>query len=496
MPGMRTAALWGIALICVLAVSSCNGGEPPRASNGYAVPAVREPLTNDSASPVVHDNEVMALATQAGRLFAATDQWEYPGSPASGQILVKTSSGDPWKVFEPTKSTRVQALDSFPIPADQGLGRGHSLLITQAIVGGRSRIQWLLDGATSFTPIDSYVLPSTADEVRSFGAHESNGVWSVYAGDSPAGILRGTWSRAEHTLVFSSTPELTAAPPGSPGLKTQKVTGFADCGGALYATINTKLYRRNDGTPPASPSHHTGADRWVLVYQEPPVGAFNSGLRGLTCVWHDGSPALLLSAEGSGDVYRIGHLPQRQLDASAAATPGNGVAWLTPVLEFAPVPSIRQMLAGEGTQLPASGPGSIGYVIASYNDFTTLKTGGVIRQVFGFEWGYQGDCPRAEKCGPVAFGTMHFDASACFAIRTDNGTSQAYILRCLGGPDFTLSGTVRNPIRSGQAFVSIRTILPSPFGDGRLYYAGYDCNFYPADGTAWAGSSTLNALHL
>jgi hypothetical protein len=154
------------------------------------------------------------------------------------------------------------------------------------------------------------------------------------------------------------------------------------------------------------------------------------------------------------------------------------------------------MLAGEGTQLPASGPGSIGYVIASYNDFTTLKTGGVIRQVFGFEWGYQGDCPRAEKCGPVAFGTMHFDASACFAIRTDNGTSQAYTLRCLGGPDFTLSGTVGNPIRSGQAFVSIRTIRLSPFGDGRLYYAGYDCNFYPADGTAWAGSSAPDALHL
>jgi hypothetical protein len=52
---MQRAALWGIALVCVLAVASCNGGEPPRASNGYAVPAVREPLTNDSASPVVHD---------------------------------------------------------------------------------------------------------------------------------------------------------------------------------------------------------------------------------------------------------------------------------------------------------------------------------------------------------------------------------------------------------------------------------------------------------
>ena len=39
-----------------------------------------------------------------------------------------------------------------------------------------------------------------------------------------------------------------AAPPSSPGLKTQKVTGFADCGDRLYASINTNLFRRNDGT--------------------------------------------------------------------------------------------------------------------------------------------------------------------------------------------------------------------------------------------------------
>jgi len=491
MLGMRAAALGGIVLSSVLAVASCSGGGPPSESNGYAVPAVREPLANGSTSPVAHDNEVMALATQAGRLFAATDQWEYPGSPAAGQILVKNTGDGPWQVFEQTQSTRVQALDSFPIPADQGLGPGHSLLITQAVVDGRSRIQWLIGGASSFTSADSYVLPSAADEVRSFGAHESDGVWSVYAGDSPAGILRGTWSRARRTLVFSGTPELTAAPPGSPGLKTQKITGFADCGGALYVTINTKLYRRNDGTLPP------GIARWVLGYQEPPVGAFNSGLRGLTCVSHDGSPALLLSTEGSGDVYRIGHLPRGKLfDPRATPAPDTGTGGLTPVLEFAPVPSIRQMLASEGTGVPASGTGSIGYVIASYNDFTTMKIGGAVRQVFGFEWGYQGDCPRARKCGPAAFGTIHFDASACFAVRTDNGTSQAYTLRCLGGPGFTPSGPAGNPIRSGQAFVSIRTIRPSPFGDGRLYYAGYDCNFYPADGTAWTGYSTLNALRL
>lgn len=228
----------GVVLVLAFTAVSCSGAPAPAGNaatpapaSSYAVPAVREPLTTDSKSPVVHDNEVMALAAQSGRLFAATDQWEYPGPSAYGQVLVKDSASGPWQVFEQTQSTRVQALDSFPIPADQGLGPGHSLLVTQAIVNGRSQIQWLIDGANSFSPADSYVLPSKTAEVRSFGAHESDGTWAVYAGVSPTGILRGTWSPARHTLVFSPAPELTAAPPGSPGLKTQKVTAFADCAG-------------------------------------------------------------------------------------------------------------------------------------------------------------------------------------------------------------------------------------------------------------------------
>jgi hypothetical protein len=447
-------------------------------------------MTTSSQSPVAHDNEVIVLAGQSGRLFAATDQWEYSGSSAYGQVLVKNSSNSPWKVFEQTQSLRVQALDSLPIPKDQGLGPGHSLLIIQAIVNGRSEIQWLLDGATSFTPGNSYALPSTAADVRSFGAHESAGVWSVYAGVNPTGILRGTWSPAKHTLVFSPVPELTAEPPGSPGLKTQKVTAFADCGGGLYVSINTKLYRRNDSTLPL------GVARWVLVYQEPPVGPFNSGLRGLTCVTHVGSPSLIVSTEGNGDVYRFDHLPGGQLDDSATASPGHGLTGLVPNLEYSPISAVRQMLATQGTTVPAAGQGSIRYVIAAYNNFETVKAAGVTRQFFGIEWGYQGGCPTTRMCGPTAFGTVTYDAAACFAVRTDPGPSPSYVLRCLNGPDFTPSAKAGNPIRSGQAFVSIRTIKPSPFGDGRLYYGGYDCNFYPADGTAWVGSSTLRAVHL
>ncbi len=269
------SAISVVVLAVVVLAAACSGHRYSRASppsspatssprsvgSVLAVPAVREQLTSDTRSTVVHDNEVMALAPHSGRLFAATDQWMYSG-PAAGQILVKSTQDAPWTVFERTQSLRVEAINSFPIQPDQGTGAGHSLLITEAIVHGRSEIQWLVDAATSFT--SSFVLPRGAD-VRSFGAHESQGVWAVYAGVSPTGIVRGVWSPKSHTLVFGPAPELSAAPPGAPGLKTQKVTGFAECAGALFVSINTKLYRRNDG------NLLPGVSRWQLVYAEPPV---------------------------------------------------------------------------------------------------------------------------------------------------------------------------------------------------------------------------------
>jgi hypothetical protein len=461
-----------------------------RAASEFAVPAVREPLTTNVGSPVVHDTETNAIVAHSGHLFAATDQWEYAGPSPAGQVLVKRSAKSGWAVFEQAQSLRVQALDSFAIPKDQGIGAGHSLLVTQAIVHSRSEVQWLLDGATSFAPSDAYALSSTRANVRAFGAHEAGGVWAVYAGVRPTGILRGTWSPTKHTLVFDPHPELAVGPPGSAGFVTQKVTGFADCSGALYASINTKLFRRNDGNLPP------GAARWVLVYQAPPVGPHNSGLRGLTCLTRNGSKSLLVSTEGNGKVYRLDHLPSGQLDQTAIPRAGRLPDGIVATLEFSPIPAIRTMLAAHGTTVPATGTGSIAYVIAAYNNggFQTINVGGDSHQAFGFEWAYAGHCPTTRTCGPTALRSATFDAAACFAVRTDRAPSPSYTVHCLSGPDFAPSDHVDTPIRSGQAFVSIRTITPSPFGDGRLYYGGYDCNFYPADGTAWIAASAPYAL--
>lgn len=333
----------------------------PRTGVPYAVAAKRQLLSTNARSSVAHDIETEALVAHRGWLFAAAGQWEYPGTSAFGQVLVKKSKTSSWAVFEQTQSLRVQALDSFPIPSDQGLGPGHSLLVTQAIVSGQSRIQWLVDSANSFSLSNSYVLPPGVD-VRAFGAHDSDGAWAVYAGVRPTGFLQGIWSPARHTLVFDPEPELTVAPPGSPGAVTQKVTGFIDCAGALYSTINATLYRRNDGTVPST------VPRWAPVLQARPVGPHNSGLRGITCLNHNGSPSLLSSTEGNGNVYRLDHLPRGQLDTTARPSPGSVADGLVKTLEFQPIPAIRHMLVTQGTIIPATGSGSIAYVIAAYNN--------------------------------------------------------------------------------------------------------------------------------
>jgi hypothetical protein len=483
----RPAAIGALALCVFAAVSTSFGaaGASRAVTNSarYGVPATLQTLTTDQGSPVSHDTETDALVDHAGRIYASTDQWEFANRSPAGQILVKDSTRAPWRVFEQTQGLRVQdTIASFEIPADQGLGSGHSLLITQADLNGHQVLQWLVDDAQRFTPGESFPLPSDVTDVRSFGAHETHGVWSVYAGVEPTGVLRGTWSKARRSLVFSPTPELTVAPSISTGVRTQKVTAFANCGGALYVTINTKLFRRNDGTL------LPGVNRWQQVYAEPPVGAYNSGLRGLTCINQNAQPALLFSTEGDGNVYRVGHLPRGMVKARTM---------LTPVLEFKPVSAVRQMLASEGTDIPETGKGSIQYVIAAYNDFTTMKIDGSVRQVFGFEWGYFGECPATRTCGPEAMGVIDFDAHACFAIRTPTKSGGSYQVRCLSGPQFRPPGRpTTGPIEHGDAFVSIRTIVPSPFGDGRVYYGGYDCNFYAADGTAWVASSAIGALHV
>jgi hypothetical protein len=152
-----------LVVVTGVVTGSCEAAATaPHPSSSYAVPAARQSLAPDPDSSVAHDTENDDLVAQGARLFASTDQWEYAGSPAEGQILVKSSAHASWKVFEQTQQLGVEdSMASFPIPPDQGLGRGHSLLITVATLRRHNVLQRLLDGATSFSTADSFHSPPT-----------------------------------------------------------------------------------------------------------------------------------------------------------------------------------------------------------------------------------------------------------------------------------------------------------------------------------------------
>ena len=124
---------------------------------------------------------------------AATGKWEYPGpSVSKARYWSRTQRPVRGSVFEQTDShSRPGAgllLDTELIRVS---GPAIPCSSPKPSSPGRSRIQWLLDGATSFAPHNSFALASPNAAVRAFGAHESDGVWAIYAGVGPTGILAG-----------------------------------------------------------------------------------------------------------------------------------------------------------------------------------------------------------------------------------------------------------------------------------------------------------------
>ncbi len=86
----RLTTINSLLVVITAVVSESCGAQAaaPHTSSSFsdAVPAARQPLTRDPDSTVAHDTENDDLVAQGARLFASTDQWEYPGSSTAGQI--------------------------------------------------------------------------------------------------------------------------------------------------------------------------------------------------------------------------------------------------------------------------------------------------------------------------------------------------------------------------------------------------------------------------
>ena len=108
-----------------------------------------------------------------------------------------------------------------------------------------------------FSSRDSFALPLDVTDVRSFGAHESGGTWSVYAGVEPTGVLRGTWSKSQHTLIFSPVPELSVLTRNRGARSDPEGHRLCRLRWGALRDHQHQLYRRNDGALPP------GVSRWT-----------------------------------------------------------------------------------------------------------------------------------------------------------------------------------------------------------------------------------------
>lgn len=491
----RGTALAALAALAVVSLLSCSVGADRTGADGstslsvstgtaspstsagatapvdpWAVPGRLEPVGGPGQA-AAGATETVHLVSHGDRLFAATGFWTSP-SPQGGSVLVKDRSDGPWQVALQTESLRVTALESFVVPASSNRGTAVPVLLTHGRIGGVSQLRWLVGDDAAFD--GSFPVGGATTDVRSFGGRAEGDEYAFYAGTRPGGMLRGVWDAGARTIRWSSQTELTTTEPdGSP----PRFAGMADCGGAMYATANVQLWRRNDGDLPS------GTPRWSLMYQAPPVGDANTGLRGLTCVDHRGQPSLLVAREGSGQILRFdglpsgtvtGLLPTPAVDAEARQVIGDGLrAW--------------------GHDVPTTGTGSVNYVIPAYNEMLEVPQpapGGPKTWLVGVEFTYLGGaCPAGRTClGP-------YEASACLMIRTESGDDDPiWGLRCLGGPEMSPAGTSSRPVTRGAAFVATRTIRPSPWENGRLYLGGYDANSIPSTGTAWVATTSLADL--
>ena len=429
--------------------------------------------SRDAAGRFMGGTELRNLVAYQGKLYAGVGYWEdRPGAEGwqGAAIVVLDGPAAAWRVehvFDdnlPNRRKRdfaISALQGVAFATDRSgaqLPQPVSMLLASSWdLTGATRIFSRDDATgvwTAVTLAEDRPAPDFLPQIRSIAAHRDRqtGIDHVFAGNDPRGIFAGVYDpTAAGRIVWGAAPELDISAISSAGFRglagRLRVSSFAECNGALYAAAGQQIYRRDDGAEP----------RWRLVYTNPRPGFSETGLRGLTAIPNPTGAGEVLLAAVEGDAARI-----------VRVDPGTG-AETTDI-------DLRGFLAN-------AWGGSVGYVIAAYNDMTKVRdprAGDVV--LIGLEAFIPPRAPIAPGHAIVDVGYGRVESGAWYLVRHADGH---YDLRrvVLAAPD------------DRRALVAIRAILPSPFpGDERsVYFAGYDANKAPAHNTAWIARAERRA---
>ena len=412
--------------------------------------------------------EIRVLTAHAGKLYAGNGYWEDrpgPEGTQGAQILVLDGPRAQWHVdhaFDErlpngrARNLAVSALSEVTFATDafgKRLSKPASLLIASTWdLTGSTRV-FVRDDETgdwiAATLAQDRATPDFLPQVRSFGFHH-DGVTSadyVLAGQDPRGIFRGSYdATVAGRIRWSETPELEIASISTeafPGLAGRlRVTSFAECNGRLYAAVGQQIFERIDGNDP----------HWRTIYTNPQPYHSETGLRGLTAIASSEGCYLLAAVEGARSrIVRIDPADGREttdLDLAAFLSE----AWHT----------------------------RVGYIIAAYNDMTTLhdpQQGDLL--LLGLEAFIppRSAVPDAHRAVDVGHGRL--EGGGWYLVRY---ADRHYELR-------QISLAARD---ADKPLVATRTIRVSPFSnDPAVYMGGYDANKAPAHDTGWIARGAL-----
>ena len=409
----------------------------------------------DPNGKLITGTEIDFLAPHKGRLYAANCLWAETDAsvPKVCHILVLDSPKGQWRVEREfaTGSLRCSVLKEITFATD---GRGQAiapvtLLLTAPDVKSGPVEVYCRDDATGQWSASVLGTATRATNTRSLGLHRDKvtGIDRIFAGNRPLGVVSGVYDPAAPGRIRWDKSAEVQAPAG------ERVMGFCDCNGILYAATSRHIYQRTDGVAPA----------WKDVYfcekEIPPVG-----IRGLTAVPKPGGKGEELWFVAARKVRRLdpatGFKETIELDMPEFLTEKLGMkvtGALSAYNELMPY-----VVPGTGEALWLFGF-ECSHPAAVFNAHPNLKAR---RQMT--------ERPRAGGATGAATGGG----------RAGNGR---YVIRHAKGADLTFELAEITDPREPQ-LVATRSIVVSPFPEdqGRvLYFAGYDCNSTPSHNTAW-----------
>jgi hypothetical protein len=397
--------------------------------------------TQDEKGNVLGGTIIAALVPHAGKLFAVNGfPWDQPGDepPPGAQILVLDRPGGTWRLdYELKKKDEWRAsLDSVTFTTDghgKKLKKPVSILLAGPSDSAGAVIVFGRDDATDTWTAMPLVQTTGTTSIRSISMYHDRvtGVDRVFAGTRPTGIFSGVYDPSVPGRIrWDKAPELTGY--------DYRPMNFTKCNGALYVTVKPDLYRRIDGAHP----------RWEKVYTIPEdIPKEGSGLRGMTTIDNpQGRGEVLLAAlEGRpAQIIRI--------------NPQDGYKQ---VVEL----DLIDFLSREWGKRPS-------WVIPAYNDMvsaTDPKTGKKVLLI-GLSATFAPPSDTLPKEG--------WEPGGWYLIRRDE---KHYELRQIVDP----------ALSPERKLIGTRTIALSPFGDGAIYFGGYDPTRNPSHNTGWVFSAPL-----